>query len=257
MIYGGTPQIEITECMIDWCAKVYSNATVSGRQFSAAVEDHPLLYSGLWKDLSIIGPVQPEFSLLQANPDFPAGLNLTFTVQRMNAKSLATFLVDALRSGNLTESSGGAGIPVVVSFSFGAAMISQPSISSVADRIALSLTNAIRGLGMEHTQQAEGKSFVTTQYIRVRWTWLILPSAVLFLGVVLLTATIYQSHRAAIAVWKSSPLALLFHPLQGWTDIELGSVAPGNMEKSAKAMSARLTERDGQGWRISRVFNSA
>lgn len=113
MTTGGTPLIEITECMIDWCAKIYYDANVSGRQFSASVREYLLLYSGLWKEFSIIGPVQPEFSLPRANRDLPAGLNLTFTVQRTNAKSLATFLVNALRSGNLTESSGCAGIPEI------------------------------------------------------------------------------------------------------------------------------------------------
>lgn len=254
----GVPHTEVTECRIDWCAKVYRNASLSGRQFSAFVEEYPLLYAGFWKDNSIIGPVQPEFSILKANSDLPAGLNLTFTVQRKNAKSLADFVVRALRSRNLTESSGDAGVPgETSSLSFGAAMLDQPSISFVADKIASSLTNAIRGSTTEHTQQAEGTSFVTTQYIRVRWTWLILPSAVVFLGVILLVATVYESRRAAIAVWKSSPLALLFHPLEGWSDTELSGVTLDNMDKSAKAMSARLTEKDGQSWRISRAFSSA
>jgi len=251
-------QTEVTECTIDWCAKVYRNASLRDRQFSAYVEEYPLLYSGFWKDNSVIGPVQPEFSLLKANSSISAGLNLTFAVQRMNAKSLANFVVRALRSGNLTESSGDAGVPgETSSLSFGAAMLDQPSISFVADKIAVSLTNAIRGLTTEYTQQAEGQSFVTTQYIRVRWVWLILPSAVVFLGIVLLGATIYESRRASIAVGKSSPLALLFHPLEGWSDTELNDVGLGDMGKSAKAMSARLTVKDGQSWRISRTSIAA
>ena len=133
----------------------------------------------------------------------------------------------------------------------------QPSISFVANKLAVSLSNAIRGLATEHTQQVEGQSFLTTQYIRVRWAWLILPSAVVLLGIVLLVATIYQSRRVSIAVWKSSPLALLFHPLEGWSDTELNDVALGDMGKSAKAMSARLTVKDGQSWRISRTSIAA
>lgn len=96
---GAAASTDVTECLIDWCARVYRNASVNGRRFSVSVEEYPLLYSGLWKNFSIIGPEQPEFITLQAQTDFPADLNSTFTFQRVNAESLTDFLVRASRSG--------------------------------------------------------------------------------------------------------------------------------------------------------------
>lgn len=254
---GFVTYTDVSECTIDWCARVYRNASTTGRQFLASVDQYPLLYSGSWKNSSILGPVQPEFITLQAEPRFPAGLNSTFTVQRTNANSLAEFLVRALRSGNLTQVSGGATVPgETPSFSFGAAMIDQPSIPSIADKLAVSLTNAIRGLTTMDTQQAVGQSSTTTQYIHVRWPWLILPSIIVLLGILLLAATIDQSRRSGVAIWKSSPLALLFHPLQGWSHADLDHVAVPGMEKSAKAMPAQLTKDRESRWRIARAQKS-
>lgn len=137
--------------------------------------------------------------------------------------------------------------------SFGAAMLNQPSILSFAEKLAVSLTNAIRALDTGDTQQAVGRSSVTIQYIRVRWIWLILPATVVLLGIVLLAGTIHQSCRSRVAIWESSPLAILFHPLQGWSEADLNHVAEGEMEKSAKVMWARLMKEDGPRWKIARV----
>lgn len=117
----------------------------------------------------------------------------------------------------------------------------------------MSLTNAIRELTIMNTQQAAGQSSVTTQYIHVRWLRLILPFIIALLGILLLAATIYQSCRSGTGIWKSSPLALLFHFLQGWTHADLDHAAVPGMEKSAKAMPAQLTKDGDSHWTIARA----
>lgn len=247
------PVTEITECRLDWCAKVYQNSGVKDRTFLTSVDNYPLVHIGHWKNNSFLGPLPPTFTVLQADSRFPAGLNSTFTTQERNVRSLAEFLVLALRSGNLTGTSGGAGVMDAPSFSFGAAMLDQPSIPFIAERLATSLSNAIRNLTDKHTEHVQGQSLVVVQYIRVRWIWLVLPSVIILLGFLLLVITIWESRRAGAMMWKCSPLALLFHPLRGWSDAELDCADAGDMKKAAKTMQAQLTNDEDSNLRIIRV----
>lgn len=247
-----TPSIEISECTLSWCAKVYRDASVNGRTFQATVDSYDLAYSGEWVNTSFVAPNQPKFAVLQAKKSYPASLNSTFTVQQANTRSLGDFVVRALRSANLTQITGNGDSDSSL-FSFGAAVLAQESVAFVADRLSTSLTNAIRGLASPTTQQVVGQSHVSTQYIRVRWIWLIFPAVVVLLGLVLLVTTILASRRARAMAWKCSPLALLFHPLQGWNDDELDLSDAAEMKRSARAMRAQLLRDDVVGLRIARV----
>ncbi|THW77143.1 hypothetical protein D6D19_02506 [Aureobasidium pullulans] len=137
--------------------------------------------------------------------------------------------------------------------SLGSAMLSSPSIAHVANDIATSLTNAIQNLTTDDTIQQSGDSIYQVQYIQVQWIWLAFPATVVLLGLLLLLATMVQSHLDKALVWKCSPLALLFHPLQGWNDDDLDHVSKHEMEKSAKGMRGQLMQGDNSGLRIVRT----
>ncbi|THW43298.1 hypothetical protein D6D21_05429 [Aureobasidium pullulans] len=129
----------------------------------------------------------------------------------------------------------------------------KEDMTHVANDIATSLTNAIQNLTTDDTIQQSGDSIYQVQYIQVQWIWLAFPATVVLLGLLLLLATMVQSHLDKALVWKYSPLALLFHPLQGWNDDDLDHVSKHEMEKSAKGMRGQLMQGDNSGLRIVRT----
>ena len=58
---------------------------------------------------------------------------------------------------------------------------------------------------------------ITTQdmpHVNVRWGWIALPAAILFLSAILLACTMIASKReGATMLWKSNALAHFYHPL--------------------------------------------
>ncbi|KAG9759986.1 hypothetical protein KCU73_g3111, partial [Aureobasidium melanogenum] len=246
-LFDRTP--DITECTLSWCAKVYRNITAQGSSFFAQIEEHPLSYKGYWFEQSTNDPV---YEMYEASPGFPTSFNATFTLQAANTNSLSTFLNGLLSTGSVMQYTGEQPDDAYT-FSIGTAMLSNPSISYMADNIAAGLTNTIRNLTNltnDYIIQNHGDSTVQVQYIHVRWAWLSLPASIVLLGLLLLLITMTESRRANALIWKCSPLALLFHPLQGWTNGELDHRSKDEMEKCAKSMRGQLLPGDDVGLRI-------
>ncbi|THZ01936.1 hypothetical protein D6C93_03351 [Aureobasidium pullulans] len=238
---------DIEECCLSWCAKVLRNASAQESRFSVQTDDYPLDLSSLWS-----GPDGIRNAMYQAGNNFPTSLNATFTVSIANAISLAQFLSKTLTTSALDQY-GSLDHEELPGLSLGSAMLSSPSIAHVANDIATSLTNAIQNLTTDDTIQQSGDSIYQVQYIQVQWIWLAFPATVVLLGLLLLLATMVQSHLDKALVWKCSPLALLFHPLQGWNDDDLDHVSKHEMEKSAKGMRGQLMQGDNFGLRIVRT----
>jgi hypothetical protein len=66
-----------------------------------------------------------------------------------------------------------------------------------------------------------GTVLTPVTHVQVTWAWLAFPAALACLTLMLLLATILQSHGQDQAIWKSSTLALLFH---GAVEKPLGNV---------------------------------
>lgn len=131
-------------------------------------------------------------------------------------------------------------------------MLNDPTISDMGDSLAKGLTNIIRNMSTLYTNQFPALSYVQVQYIQVRWQWLIFPASIVILGLFLLVFTIVQSHLSATEIWKISSLALLFHPLQGWSDEDLNKDGRSEMMESAKLMRGQLVYTEDAGYRMVR-----
>jgi hypothetical protein len=241
--------LDIHECSLSWCAKVFRNATAQGSLFSVHVDEYPLQLGGYWFE-----PVgEAEYLTYEAQADFPTSFNSTFTIQSTNAYALSSFLISVLDTGSFIEyhfQSGRDMIGMADPFSMGPAMMNNPSIPYMSDRIAISLTNVIRNFTSDYIIHNLGDSVVQIQYISVGWEWLAFPASVVLLGILLLLTTMIQSHRENALVWKCSSLALLFHPLQGWDDGEMARTSKKEMDKCAKGMRGQLSQSDDAGLRI-------
>ena len=116
----------------------------------------------------------------------------------------------------------------------------QNSISGLAN----SLTAVIRQYGNPiEGAQPLGSTWRAETCITVQWAWSSLPAALLLLAIMFLAITIWRTNTRQVVLWKSSPLALLFH---GWNeDLKekygaLGEVR--DMEVAARSIGARVDQ---------------
>ncbi|KAG9762448.1 hypothetical protein KCU73_g1910, partial [Aureobasidium melanogenum] len=244
LIQGESGDIEhpqsITECQLSYCAKVYRNAWVASGKFAAEVQNYSLTNKGI---------DDPTYS---PGHDFPASLNSTFSVEYDPLSSLTRFLVSVLNTANLDTCSGDCIDKPGDALSFGIAMLNQPSIAHVAENLASSLTNVIRNSSTMNATQVIGKSYQQVQFIGVRWEWIIFPSSLILLSLGILVITMSQSHNSVSMTWRSSPLAMLFHPLQGWSEDEMCLDSAPEMEKLSKKMHGQLRSNQDGAFKIVR-----
>lgn len=251
-ILNGTPP-SITECELSWCVKTYRDATSLNGVFSATVEEHSLEYVYPWNTSSTRVPVYWDVLRIKGNDSIKGG-NSTYTIHSSNWESSGAFLDEMLSSGvsngysQTMEGSTGSGF----TFNLGNLMLNNPTVSDMGDSLARGLTNIIRNMSTTYTDQFPGVSYVQVQYIHVRWLWLIFPASIVLLGLLLLVFTTVQSHLTGTEIWKISALALLFHPLHGWSDEDLNKDSRREMVESAKSMRGQLVYTEHAGYRMVR-----
>ncbi|RDW72391.1 DUF3176 domain-containing protein [Aspergillus mulundensis] len=95
-----------------------------------------------------------------------------------------------------------------------------------------------------------GTAYVSEVYVSVDWVLLILPAALVALGIVLLGLTVFVNRRRKLPLWKSSLLAVLFHGLNGFeaedADASSRTETADQMEKVAQGITVRLRAVDEQ-----------
>jgi hypothetical protein len=100
----------------------------------------------------------------------------------------------------------------------------SPNVMRSMENLALYMTYALRNNDSAILAEARnnpsaialeqavlGTVWAQQQFFRVRWVWLTMPLALILLVTIFLVATIVKTSRYRVGVWKSSPLALLFH----------------------------------------------
>lgn len=97
----------------------------------------------------------------------------------------------------------------------------EPSVARILSR---GLEPVIRDVAASFTRAAltgsnftagNGTVLVSEVFVSVDWAWLVLPAALVVLGIVFLVLTIVMNRQQRLFVWKSSILAVLFHGLVG------------------------------------------
>ena len=90
-----------------------------------------------------------------------------------------------------------------------------------------------------------GAALTPTVFVKVRWPWFAYPVTLAVLSAMFLAVTIIFSLEGDKLVWKSSSIALLFHPLEGFNAEELEMSREDEMEAAAEKLQVRLTREDG------------
>ena len=110
------------------------------------------------------------------------------------------------------------------------------------------------GAGFSYSTPALGEVHLTQSCIQVQWLFIIYPAIVVALALVFFLNMLFEtSHDKTDFVWKSSPLALIFHGLGGGamnqTNKKSNLVKMKDMEKAARALAVRLSETE-SGWKL-------
>ncbi|KAL4915661.1 hypothetical protein BDW62DRAFT_203421 [Aspergillus aurantiobrunneus] len=88
--------------------------------------------------------------------------------------------------------------------------ILDAGLEPIVSNVAASFTKA----AFEASEfTVDGTVFASEVYVSVDWVWLVLPAAVVALGIVFLLLTIATNYRQRIDLWKSSIIAVVFHGL--------------------------------------------
>jgi hypothetical protein len=88
-----------------------------------------------------------------------------------------------------------------------------------------------------------GTSYELQAYIAIRWGWLAFSASLVTLTLLFFILVVWQSTLTGVPVWKSSPLALLFHGLSGMSvETERRAMEIVEMEKRAREMKVRLQD---------------
>ncbi|KAK5109052.1 hypothetical protein LTR62_007600 [Meristemomyces frigidus] len=130
-------------------------------------------------------------------------------------------------------------------------------VPQMLDSVANTITTMLRNQGAADQFDSEPSTVLGTvwgheAFIQVRWLWLILPRAVIVLGVVFVIATIVQRARSGFPTWKSSVLALMFH---GLDDVSIAEDESLDTAEYAKRCETSLSGSEvGMRRRLTRIY---
>jgi hypothetical protein len=228
---------QITTCTMNYCAWVYENSTAKGQDFNVgSLNKYILGWEGM--ERQSYGPGgnyhASNFTFRANGTGFPSDKhNDTFIVYGDADNELRTHLSTILEStsyafDNLTLDS-----PKTVGL--GEAMLANPNITEMADRMATGMTNVWR---QYQNEQAVGTAWESVAFIHVEWVWLTLPAAAVLGASVVLIMTLIQNRRTVL--WKSSVLPYSFRALQGWEDTEFDMETLEEIRERAKEMTGQL-----------------
>ncbi|KAH0399802.1 hypothetical protein KCU89_g5838, partial [Aureobasidium melanogenum] len=223
---------QITTCTLQYCAWVYENSTAKGQDFDdGKLKKYNLGYDSV--ELYQTGPgasasaTYTNYTFRANGTGFPSNKhNDTFKVYGNANAEMVSHLGTILRSSTYNYLSGSNGS----SAGLGDALIMNPNITELSDRMATSLTNVWR-------------QYQSTPAIAI---------AVLTAGVVLLM-TLLQNRRTVL--WKSSVLPYSFRVLHGWSDAEFDMETLEEIRKRAKEMTGQLVGDENERVRLVKACN--
>ena len=126
------------------------------------------------------------------------------------------------------------------------------AIDATLSNIAKSMTNQIRlAANPEYAKHAIGAVWWSSTCVEVQWAWLSLHALLVVLCIIFLLLTmLVNSRHARGRLWMSSPLALMYHGLDGPTAEKVGVIdAVDNMEERARMLRVHLAHTD-CGWKL-------
>lgn len=230
-----TGPLEIYDCSIQLCSKVFSKASVSpGSSWPGdIIKSSPLTSSK--DDMEPVGYMDGKKYTVEKSQAF----NFVITL-------LVLFKSDLLRIQNIVDDGS-----TTQEMNYLSYIYNSDNIPKLLDDMALSMTQYMRTI---NPVEVPGESLEMVAFVHVNWLWFIPPVLLELSAVILLAASILISNRekrmAGTQVWKDSVFPYLFN---GIDKDRLNEVGPGTtdsaseMEKRAQQISVQLERDNGDG----------
>lgn len=266
--------LEAVECALYFCTKTLTSTTQNGHLIETSEEVASTREPGSWirMDTGRPAPPQHDNALYEAfhwspRTDLairvPPGSPGADFIPRVNVSqpaidALSAFVTDSFSISANTFGSNWPTINGAVARNMGnpsdsvrfssiwatspimEAFWASPHLGSTFNNVALSMTNSMRAYS-DDSLQVMGDLGKTVSLINVRWEWMILPCACVFLSAVYLGITILNTSRRRVPLWKNSALPILFNPPADRLK-DLGDFEPllSNITNEAKIVSLKL-----------------
>lgn len=243
------------QCTLSFCAKEIKSSQQPGKvlkervsaihalQFEDCAGQYHRALNETGKSPTCIGVKDTSLS-----PDAKSDVNPVprgETLYEVDAQSILDLVYsfqhiipDLSSSSEIFAKSAGVAVPVLVQDALRTLFAND--IGLMLENIAHSLTNWIRD-SPEGTL-VSGSTWEPVTFVKVAWAWLAYPTGMVASTATFLSISIAFSLQKRNLVWKSSPLALLFHQLQGWNSEDLDVRNRSEMKETAERFWAQLIE---------------
>lgn len=194
---------------------------------------------------------------VSSNSSFPSSMlehECLFVVDYTLAQSLWKQYFDEFFYGNLSGAMHNHGIsryygPQNLNAIYDYGNITFDRVDDIFRNISDSMTTYIRQAGhVNHSSPALGIVTRNETCLEVRWGWLALPAVLVAGTLVFFTAMIVETRPTGnrAQIWKSSPLALIFHGLEDPNRLHTNREMEGisDMERTAKGITVTLATTD-------------
>jgi hypothetical protein len=235
--------VEATTCAWEWCERSYTNLSiVDGLMRYDTEATHPLfpvyprVLSGYFDRLGKDNASVETYELQSIDSSAP---KRSYQIHWGSELSIFGYLTTMLHK-NLTEGHIEDGQPQPDPI---LQIVDSQNATKVAHDIALALSHAMRNPVNMNATILNGTAIREDTFVHVRWYWLVLPVSLTVLGIVLLVLAIVVNRGSEKPLLKSSALASMFHPLEGFTPDEMEIREPENaaaLSRMAKGMKVQL-----------------
>ncbi|TGJ82311.1 hypothetical protein E0Z10_g6455 [Xylaria hypoxylon] len=206
---------------LNWCIRTYHSVTASPAGIQTLnYTSSPLVYS----NRSIAFPDTDPSNIIAAYHEFYSNASAQYFNMTFRSLFLLSYVnglfVRELNNHDAQNPGLNSGLSEFLYYT---------DLSNLTANLEETLTNQIRNSSPGDNLDGEmwpGQAFYQETYWHVHWPWVVLPIAEAVITIILLGVTIIFSRKQPL--FKSSPLALLFHPLEGYKEKRFVHEMQGN-----------------------------
>ncbi|KAK2758993.1 hypothetical protein FQN54_003091 [Arachnomyces sp. PD_36] len=250
---------KVTQCAITFCARTYQISVSNGTAaFNVSAPDFGQIFSNPDPEPRPIFARHPDCWMPTRGPG-PESVNVTDSPGFLGYADISKFAFCPFITCDLRSYLEGHAVMQYVAsdvwpwraatdYRFpsenpAAGKIVSDGLEAVVSNVAMSLT---RAAFMASNYTVQGTEYAFEVYTSVDWIWLLLPAALVSLGILFLALTMLTNKRRRLHPWKSSILAVLFHGLSN-PETDVGGkqiTTAAQMEKTAQGIHVKLSQVD-------------
>ena len=268
-----TSLVRAEQCLLYWCINTYESRVSNGKLSEEVKDSWYSNKTAWWNDrrgamndmrIDLVPPRLIDSNHSNANPNFTVAFLADLGISQYLAPKLTlsnSIAMSALNSQGLPswgpDETSNASSHVNNMDMLRIFRDSEPG--PLFENLAKSMTRSIRNVNVSNQATFDGyigplsgvgpvNGTVSYEYVyvSVRWPWLAFSAALVLLTIIFLVLTVIDSTRHDVAVWKSSPVPLLFHGLDE-KETERLRAAKGLAEMEKLSGDIRVALKDDSG----------